>query len=105
MGLPGHDVSDIALSDVRITGKGGGDPALVSRPVPQQKREYPDAARFRNLPAHGLYCRHVARLRVERARLTVDAADPRPAMVLDDVRDVTVKHLAATAPAKNAGGR
>ena len=74
MGVPGHDVSDIALSNIRISGKGGGDAALVSRPVPEQEREYPDAARFRNLPAYGLYCRHVTRLRVERTTLTVVSA-------------------------------
>ena len=99
MGIPGHDVSDVTLSNIHLSGKGGGDPALVSRPVKQRKREYPDAARFRNLPAHGLYCRHVTRLRVERAELTVDAPDPRPALILDDVRDVVVKSLAASAPA------
>jgi hypothetical protein len=98
MGVPDHDVSDITLSNIRISGKGGGDAELVSRAVRQRKREYPDAARFRNLPAHGLYCRHVTQLRVERATLTVAAADPRPALVLDDVRDVIVKSLVATAP-------
>jgi hypothetical protein len=98
MGVPGRDVSDIALSDIRITGKGGGDAALVSRPVPERDREYPDAARFRNLPAHGLYCRHVTGLRVERTTLTVDESDARPALILDDVRSATVKDLAATAP-------
>lgn len=99
LGIPGHDVSDISLSDIRISGKGGGHAALVSRPVPERKREYPDAERFRNLPAHGLYARHVTRLRVERTALTVDAPDFRPALVLDDVREVTVKSLVATAPA------
>ena len=98
MGLPGHDVADIALSDIRISGTGGGDAALVSRPVPQRRREYPDAARFRNLPAHGLYCRHVTGLRVERSTLTVESPDARPALVLDDVREATVKNLVATAP-------
>jgi hypothetical protein len=98
MGVPGHDVSDVALSDIRISGKGGGDATLVSRPVPQRKREYPDAARFRNLPAHGLYCRHVTGLRVERTTLTVGEPDARPALVLDDVRGAIVKRLVASAP-------
>jgi hypothetical protein len=98
LGIPGHDVSDIALSNIRISGKGGGDAALISRPVPEREREYPDAARFRNLPAHGLYCRHVARLRVERSALIVDKPDPRPALILDDVREATVKDIVATAP-------
>ena len=98
MGVPGHDVSDIALSDIRISGKGRGKAALVSDPVPEQKREYPDAARFRNLPAHGLYCRHVAGLRVERTTLTVDAPDARPALILDDVRGAEIETMVATAP-------
>jgi hypothetical protein len=100
-GLPGHHVSDIALSDIWLMGKGGGDAALVSRPVPQRRREYPDAARFRNLPAHGLYCRHVTRLRVERTALTVDAPDSRPALLLNDVREATVTSLVASAPSGN----
>ena len=97
-GVPGHDVSDIALSDIRISGKGGGDAALASRPVPEREREYPDAARFRNLPAHGLYCRHVTGLRLERTALTVAEPDARPALILDDVRNARVKSLVATAP-------
>jgi hypothetical protein len=99
MGLPGHDVTDITLGEIRISGKGGGHAWLVSRPVPQQRREYPDAARFRALPAHGLYCRHVTRLRLEQSALTVEIPDARPALVLDDVREATVKGVVATAPA------
>jgi hypothetical protein len=102
MGLPGHDVSDITLSDVRISGEGGGHAALVARPVPQRKREYPDAARFRNLPAHGLYCRHVRSLRVERSAFTVDFPDFRPSLILDDVRQARLTSLALTAPSGGA---
>jgi polygalacturonase len=36
-GVPGHDVSDIALSDIRISGKGGGAAALVTRPEPLRR--------------------------------------------------------------------
>jgi glycosyl hydrolase family 28/pectate lyase-like protein len=86
-GVPGHDVSDVVLSDVRISARGDGDAALLSRRVPEQERDYPDAARFRHLPAHGLYCRHVSRLRLERTTLSVERPDARPALVLDDVRD------------------
>jgi hypothetical protein len=102
MGLPGHDISDIALSHIRIAGKGGAAAALISQPVPHQRRAYPDAARFRYLPAHGLYCRHVRGLRLDRISLTVDELDPRPALILDDVREASVKELVATAP--SAGG-
>jgi Glycosyl hydrolases family 28 len=98
MGVPGHDVSDITLSDVRISGKGAGDGALLSRPVPEQEGAYPDANRFRNLPARGLYCRHVAGLRIERTSLAVNEPDPRPAVILDDVREAAVRSLVAMGP-------
>jgi hypothetical protein len=101
-GVPGEDVSEIALSDIRISSKGGGDAALVTRPVPERERDYPDAAHFRNLPAYGLYCRHVTGLRVDRATLTVAERDARPALVLDDVRGATVRTVVATAP-RDAG--
>jgi hypothetical protein len=97
-GLPGHSVTDIALGDIRISGKGGGDASLMMRPVPEQPRDYPDAARFRNLPAYGLYCRHVSGLRLDRTTLTVAEPDGRPALVMDDVQAARVKALVATAP-------
>ena len=102
MGLPGHDVSDIALSNIRISCKGGGAAALISQPVPQQRRAYPDAARFRYLPAHGLYCRHVRGLRLDGISLSVEEPDPRPALILDDVREAVVKGVVAAPP--SAGG-
>jgi hypothetical protein len=101
-GVPGHDVSDIALNDVRIFGKGGGDAASLSRPVPERERDYPDAARFRDLPAYGLYCRHVSRLRIERATLTTMEPDARPAVILDDARSSTVQGVVATPPPDGA---
>jgi hypothetical protein len=98
MGVPGRDVSDIALSDIRIVGKGGGDAALVARDVPERERGYPDAARLGDLPAHGLYCRHVTRLKVEGAALTVAEPDARPAVILDDVREATLRRIETTTP-------
>jgi pectate lyase-like protein/glycosyl hydrolase family 28 len=100
MGVPGRDVSDISLSDIRIVGKGGGDAAMAAREVPEREREYPDAARTGDLPAHGLYCRHVTRLKVEGAALTVDVPDARPAVILDDVREATLRRVVATAPSQ-----
>lgn len=102
MGVPGRDVTDIRLSNIRIAGKGGGAASLIARPVPEKEREYPDAARFRNLPAYGLYARHVTGLRLDRMTLLADKPDARPALVLDDVNEARVNGLTATAPSKGA---
>lgn len=97
-GIPGHPVSNIDLTNIRISARGGGDAARVSRRVPERVGQYPDAARFRNLPAYGLYVRHARGLRVDRTALTVENPDHRPALVLDTVREATVRRLVATAP-------
>ena len=98
-GIPGHPISNITLTDIRIMGKGGGKAALPSRDVPEREKQYPDATRFRDLPAYGLYCRHVNGLRIDRLDLKVERPDARPAVVLDDVRETDLRAIEATPPA------
>jgi len=98
-GIPGHPISNISLTDIRITSKGGGQAALLSRNVPELEKQYPDATRFRDLPAYGLYCRHVNDLRADQLDLTVEQPDARPAVILDDVRQADLRAIAATPPA------
>jgi hypothetical protein len=101
-GIPGHPVSSISLNDIRITGKGGGKAALLSRDVPQREKQYPDATMFRDLPAYGLYCRHVNGLRADQLDLTTEQPDARPAVILDDVRQADLRAIAAT-PSADGG--
>jgi polygalacturonase len=102
MGVPGRDVADVSVANIRISARGGGAAELVSREVPEREREYPDAARTGDLPAHGLYCRHVTRLRLEHAAFTLDHPDARPAVILDDVREARLTSVVAP-PASPAG--
>jgi polygalacturonase len=83
-GLPGHPVEDVTLSDISISMK-GGERAAPPAPVPEAAGDYPHAPMFGRLPAHGLYVRHVRGLTLRNVRLTVEAPDGRPPMVLDDV--------------------
>jgi hypothetical protein len=99
-GIPGHPISDISLNDIRITSKGGAKVGRLAREVPELEREYPDAAMFNDdLPAYGLYCRHVTGLKLDGIDLKIDEPDARPAVVLDDVRKADLKSTVATPPA------
>lgn len=98
-GIPGHPISDISLNDIRITGKGGVKVGRRAREVPELEREYPDAAMFSDLPAYGLYCRHVTGLKLDGIDLKIDQPDARPAVILDDVRKADLKTMVATPPA------
>jgi hypothetical protein len=99
MGIPGHLISNISLQDIRIAGEGGGKAALLSRDVPEREKKYPDATRFRDLPAYGLYCRHVTGLKADQLDLTIERPDARPAVVLEDVRGTDLRAIEATPPA------
>jgi Glycosyl hydrolases family 28 len=101
-GIPGHLVSNISLKNIRITARGGGAAELVERVVPELEKTYPDAYMFGDLPAYGLYCRHVDGLRLDGVDLNADQADARPAVVLDDVSRAVIRAMQAVPPAEGA---
>lgn len=90
-GLPGHCVENITLEDVSISYPGRGTPARAYIPeaeksrVPELPADYPEYDMFGELPAYGLYARHVRGLKLRRVSLTAEREDYRPAQVFDDV--------------------
>jgi len=101
-GIPGHLVSNVALKNIRTTVGGGGAAELVERIVPELENVYPDAYMFGDLPAYGLYCRHVDGLTLDGVDLNVDQQDARPAVVLDDVRRSVIRALQAAPSAEGS---
>jgi hypothetical protein len=97
-GLAGRPISDLTLRDVRLRAAGGGGPEAAARNVPELEKTYPDAYMFRDLPAYGLYCRHVEGLTLDRVDLSTAQPDARPALILDDVRRAHVRALETTPP-------
>jgi polygalacturonase len=99
-GIPGHPISEIRLSNVRVTARGGAKAEVAAQLVPEYEKKYPDAFMYTDLPAYGLYCRHVRGLTLDGIELSVDRPDARPAVVLDDVRHARVRRLQAMPPAE-----
>jgi polygalacturonase len=84
-GVPGHPVTDVVLSNIRIHYAGGGTATEAERVVPEMESGYPDPSLFGVLPSWGLFARHVAKLRVRGMELATGDPDERPAILLDDV--------------------
>ena len=99
MGLADRSVTRVALRRVRVEARGDGKQELVTRHVPDRERAYPDAAWLGELPAYGLYCRYVDHLAVEDLDLSVAMPDPRPAVIMEGVRDLSLRRIRATPPA------
>jgi hypothetical protein len=102
MGVPGYPVTEVSLKGIRITSTGGGAADALAREVPEYEKDYPDASIFSDLPAYGLYCRHVKHLRLEEVDLKIAQPDARPALVMDDVHEADVNALAAMPPSGTA---
>jgi polygalacturonase len=92
-GLPGHRVEEVTLSSIHFGMRGGGQTRDLE--VPEHPDKYPDANMFGELPASGLYVRHAAGLVLRDVRVRTLTADPRPALVLDDVQHADVHGFAA----------
>lgn len=92
-GLPGHPVENISLSNVRITTTRDHDRArsqIDFHKVPEVESTYPEYAMFCELPAYGLYLRHVRGLTLRNVQVSFTGQDYRSAIVCDDVEQITI---------------
>lgn len=104
VGLPGNDVENVVLENVEIKFPGGGDASYVHvytneiANVPEMPKAYPEFSQFKELPAWGFYIRHANGVVFKNVKLSAEAKDYRPAVVLDDVKNSDFSGLKATAP-------
>jgi hypothetical protein len=95
-GLPGLNVEDVRLSDIRIDTVMPGKPEWVADPVPEAAGDYPQSRMFGWLPASGLYVRHVRGLSMRSVSFSAPSDEWRPTLQCDDVSDLRVDGLFST---------
>ena len=78
----------MTFSGVHVTFPGGGTLQEAHASVPELRDHYPEYHMFGQLPAYGMYVRHVKGLLLEDVRFDVQNADLRPALVCEDVDDL-----------------
>ena len=98
-GIPGHPVENVRLENIEIYYPGRGNKGLAYMPlsrleaVPERIDLYPEFSMFGELPAWGLYVRHMDGLIMKNVKMNIASPDYRPAIVLDDARDVEIDAL------------
>jgi polygalacturonase len=92
-GIPGHAVEDLRLSDIRIAYQGGGTAADAALEPEEKETEYPEPDMFGNIPAYGLYARHVKGLSARDLVFTTEKTDARPAFRFDEAAGVDLERL------------
>lgn len=94
-GMPDQPLRNIALSNIRITYRGGGTADLAKRDYREQGTNYPEPRFAGPTPAYGLYARHVDGLDVNHVTFRTEKTDYRPAVMLDDVKNESITDLKA----------
>ncbi len=95
-GLPGNYVENVTLEDIEIIYEGypAKKMAKYSAPslkdVPEVPDSYPEFSMFGELPAWGLYVRHVKGLKLKNVSLKVRNSDARSACVFDDAEGLVL---------------
>ncbi len=97
-GIPGHRVENITLRNITVSYPGRGTKgmgyigAYRYKDVPEKIDAYPEFHMFGELPAWGLYMRHVKGVTFDNVNFTKRAPDYRPpAVTEEDVQDINGK--------------
>jgi polygalacturonase len=101
-GIPGYSVENVRLSDIGISYLGGGSRTDASQDPPEKPADNPEPNMFGPMPAYGFYLRHASGLEMHHVEVTFVKDDPRPVMILNDVKVVDFDNIkgrrAADAP-------
>lgn len=95
MGIPGHDIEDVKLSNIKILVKGGAPKEQAAVEVPELEDKYPDPVMFGQIPAYGFFIRHVRGIELNNVEVGFLDEDFRPAFILDDVKDAEFRNVKA----------
>ncbi|HXB58936.1 MAG TPA: glycoside hydrolase family 28 protein [Candidatus Acidoferrales bacterium] len=93
MGVPGHDIENVRLDNVRIVYKGGGTSNDAARVPKELDKGYPEAGKLGTMPSYGLFARHVRGLELANLTVGFDTNDLRPAMACTDVDGLEIDNF------------
>ena len=88
-GLPGHEIEDVKLNNIRIYYRQIDSPlARIQKVVPEYEKEYPEPQKFGVMPAYGFFIRHVKNIELNNVEISYLGKETRPAFILDDVKGI-----------------
>ncbi len=86
-GIPGLRVKDVRMKDIHIQYRDAQERLSISESVPEVETGYPEFFMFGDLPAYGLYARHVDGLQLRDFKVTPRKVNRRAFLQCDDVQD------------------
>lgn len=106
-GIPGYPVENLSLENIEIIYPGRGNNGLANAPlsglnrVPEKISDYPEFSMFGELPAWGLYVRHVDGLKMKNVKIIAKDPDYRYPLIFDDVQNLDIESMVIEGESKN----
>ncbi len=95
-GLPGNDIEDVKLNNIRIYYRQIDSPlSKIQTAVPQYEKTYPEPQKFGVLPAYGFFIRHAKNIELNNVEISYIGKETRSAFVLDDVKGIELRNIKA----------
>ena len=110
VGLAGHPITNVSLKNIKIIYPGGSNRHYAYRgtepddldSIPEMAASYPEFSQFKELPAWGFYIRHAENISFENVELIAKEEDYRPAMVVQESKNILLKNVDFKEPGKKA---
>jgi len=94
-GIPGHNIADVTLNNIRIYYRGGGTKAQAALQPPEKETDYPEPTMFGEIPAYGFFIRHVNGLEMNGISVSYLKDDLRSPFILSDAKSVDLRNIKA----------
>jgi len=94
-GIPGHDIQDVTLDNIRIYYRGGGTKAQAALQPPEKEGDYPEPTMFGEIPAYGFFIRHVNGLEMTGVSVSYLKDELRAPFILADAKSVELRNIKA----------
>ena len=94
-GIPGHDIEDVQLNNIRIYYRGGGTKEQAALQPPEKETDYPEPTMFGEIPAYGFFIRHVRGLEMSGITVSVLKDDARPPFFINDGKSIEWRNVKA----------
>jgi len=93
-GIPGHYVENVTLENIEVFAPGRASKGMAYIPsykisqIPENISKYPEFSMFGELPAYGIFVRHVKGLKMNNVQYKIKAHDFRPPYIFIDTIDI-----------------
>lgn len=95
-GLPGHDIEDVKLNNIRIFYRPlDSADSKIQKVVPEYEKAYPEPQKFGVMPAYGFYIRHARNFEINNVEVSFLGREIRPAFILTDVKGIQLNNVKA----------